>query len=40
MFTNNKNTNQVLERNIIAKNTSVASDIKSDGNFKIDGTVG
>jgi len=39
MFTDKKNTNQVLERNIIAKNTTIAGDIKSDGDFRIDGTV-
>lgn len=39
MFADKKNTNQVLERNIIAKNTSISGDIKSDGDFRIDGTV-
>ena len=39
MFTDKKNTNQVLERNIIAKNTAIAGEIKSDGDFRIDGTV-
>ena len=39
MFTDKKNTNQVLERNIIAKNTTIAGDIKSDGDFRIDGSV-
>lgn len=39
MFTDKKNTNQVLERNIIAKNTHITGDIKSDGDFRIDGTI-
>ena len=39
MFADKKNNNQVLERNIIAKNTTIAGDIKSDGDFRIDGTV-
>lgn len=39
MFADKKNTNQVLERNIIAKNTTITGDIKSDGDFRIDGTV-
>lgn len=34
-----KNQNQVLERNIIAKNTSIVGDINSEGDFRIDGLV-
>ncbi len=34
-----KNSNQVLERNIIAKNTSIVGDIISEGDFRIDGIV-
>ena len=34
-----KNSNQVLERNIIAKNTSIVGDIKSEGDFRVDGIV-
>jgi cytoskeletal protein CcmA (bactofilin family) len=30
---------QVLERNIIAKNTSIVGDVKSEGDFRIDGKV-
>lgn len=30
---------QVLERNIIGKNTSIVGDIKSEGDFRIDGNV-
>ncbi len=39
MFADKKNTNQVLERNIIAKNTSIIGDITSEGDFRIDGSV-
>ena len=38
-----KNTNpeksKVMERNVIAKNTTIIGDIKSDGEFRIDGTL-
>jgi cytoskeletal protein CcmA (bactofilin family) len=38
-----KNTNpeksKVMERNVIAKNTTIIGDIKSDGDFRIDGTL-
>jgi cytoskeletal protein CcmA (bactofilin family) len=34
-----KNPNQVLERNIISKNTSISGDIHSEGDFRIDGLV-
>lgn len=34
-----KNTNQVLERNTIAKNTSIIGDISSEGDFRVDGIV-
>jgi len=38
-----KNTNleksKVMERNVIAKNTVIIGDIKSDGDFRIDGTL-
>ena len=30
---------QVLERNIIGKNTSIIGDVKSEGDFRIDGNV-
>lgn len=40
MFSEKKSvTNQVLERNIIGKNTSFIGDIKSEGDFRIDGNV-
>lgn len=31
--------NRVMERNVIAKNTSLVGDIKSEGDFRIDGTL-
>ncbi|WP_435675521.1 bactofilin family protein [Polaribacter sp.] len=36
-----KNTDRkrVMERNVIAKNTSLVGDIKSEGDFRIDGTL-
>lgn len=34
-----KNPNQVLERNIIANNTFITGDIKSEGDYRIDGSV-
>jgi len=40
MFSEKRKTqNQVLERNIIAKNTSIVGDIISEGDYRIDGTV-
>ena len=47
MFTKNKEKNLVknkektrtMERNVIAKNTSIVGDIKSEGDFRIDGTL-
>ncbi len=40
MFSEKKsNQPQVLERNIIAKCTSIVGDISSEGDFRIDGTV-
>ncbi len=40
MFSEKKsNPTQVLERNIIGKNTSLVGDIKSEGDFRIDGSV-
>ncbi|MET2983866.1 bactofilin family protein [Aureibaculum conchae] len=40
MFSEKKtNPGQVLERNIIGKNSSFVGDIKSDGDFRIDGNV-
>jgi cytoskeletal protein CcmA (bactofilin family) len=30
---------KVMERNVIAKNTSIVGDIKSEGDFRIDGTL-
>ena len=31
--------NRVMERNVVAKNTTIVGDIKSDGDFRIDGTL-
>lgn len=39
MFSEKKPTDQVLERNIIAKNTSITGDVVSEGDFRIDGIV-
>lgn len=40
MFSEKKGTApQVLERNTIAKNTSIIGDIKSEGDFRIDGSI-
>jgi len=40
MFSEKKtNPSQVLERNIIGKNTSFVGDIQSEGDFRIDGKV-
>ena len=41
MFSNsNKKTEKrVMERNVIAKNTTLVGDIKSEGDFRIDGTL-
>lgn len=40
MFTEKKNVQPaILERNIIAKNTTIVGDVKSEGDFRIDGTV-
>lgn len=40
MFSEKKSSpNQVLERNIVGKNTSLVGDIKSEGDFRIDGKV-
>lgn len=40
MFTEKKNEQPaILERNIIAKNTTIVGDVKSEGDFRIDGTV-
>jgi len=40
MFSENKSKQpQVLERNIIGKNTSIVGDIISEGDFRIDGSV-
>ena len=43
MFTNNKEKNsgktRIMEINVIAKNTSFVGDIKSEGDFRIDGTL-
>ncbi|MFK8059154.1 MAG: polymer-forming cytoskeletal protein [Polaribacter sp.] len=30
---------KTMERNVVAKNTSIVGDIKSDGDFRIDGTL-
>lgn len=40
MFSDKKNEQSgVLERNIIAKKTTIAGDVKSEGDFRIDGLV-
>ena len=41
MFSKNKKTisNNIMARNIIAKGTTFVGDIKSDGDFRIDGTL-
>jgi cytoskeletal protein CcmA (bactofilin family) len=42
MFINkdkNSQKTKVMERNVIARNTSLTGDIKSDGDFRIDGTL-
>ena len=40
MFSEKKSSpNQVLERNIVGKNTSLVGDINSEGDFRIDGKV-
>lgn len=41
MFTSKEKpkTAKVMERNVIAKNTSIVGDIKSEGDFRIDGTL-
>ena len=40
MFTEKKNDQPaILERNIIAKNTTIVGDVKSEGDFRIDGIV-
>ena len=43
MFNNNKDKTpkktRTMERNVIAKNTSIVGDIKSEGDFRIDGTL-
>ena len=31
--------NKTMERNVVAKNTSIVGDIKSDGDFRIDGSL-
>ncbi len=30
---------KIMERNVVAKNTTIVGDIKSDGDFRIDGTL-
>jgi cytoskeletal protein CcmA (bactofilin family) len=40
MFSEKKNDQPaILERNIIAKNTTIVGDVKSEGDFRIDGIV-
>ena len=41
MFNTNKapQKTKVMERNVIAKNTTIVGDIKSDGDFRIDGAL-
>jgi cytoskeletal protein CcmA (bactofilin family) len=35
----NPQKNKIMERNVVAKNTTIVGDIKSDGDFRIDGTL-
>ncbi|RCS28475.1 polymer-forming cytoskeletal protein [Polaribacter sp. WD7] len=42
MFSSKETKNQkpkIMERNVVAKNTTIVGDIKSDGDFRIDGTL-
>lgn len=41
MFTNKEKTqkSKVMERNVVAKNTSIVGDIISEGDFRIDGSL-
>jgi len=39
MFTDKKNTKQPKGRNVISKTTSIVGDIKSEGDFRIEGVV-
>jgi len=39
MFTDKKNTNQPKGRNVISKTTSIVGDIKSEGDFRVEGKV-
>ena len=41
MFTNKEKSQntKTMERNVVAKNTSITGDIISEGNFRIDGTL-
>ena len=42
MFNHKDKKNQkprTMERNVVAKNTTITGDIKSDGDFRIDGTL-
>ena len=41
MFNTNKTPQKtkIMERNVIAKNTTIVGDIKSDGDFRIDGAL-
>jgi len=39
MFTDKKKTNQPKGRNVISKSTSIVGNIKSEGDFRIEGTV-
>ncbi|MFD2566921.1 bactofilin family protein [Pseudotenacibaculum haliotis] len=41
MFSSKEKTQKpkVMERNVVAKNTSIVGDIKSEGDFRIDGTL-
>lgn len=41
MFTNKEKSQKpnAMERNVVAKNTSITGDIISEGNFRIDGTL-
>ena len=41
MFNNKEKTQKpkVMERNVVAKNTSITGDINSEGDFRIDGTL-
>ena len=39
MFSKDNQTSKTMERNILAKNTTITGDIVSEGDFRIDGTL-